>query len=70
MKLLSYATYQLCEVMCEVKCVMCNGCLQSVVLRYGKFQSTAGVEDAARVPQGKLMKWAPRLMDFVVNLNR
>jgi hypothetical protein len=41
-----------------------------VVLRYGKFQSTAGVEDAKRIPQGKLMKWIPTVMDFVVNLNR
>ena len=39
-------------------------------MRYGKFQSTAGVEDAARVPQGKLMKWIPTVMDLVVNLNR
>lgn len=44
--------------------------VQSVVLRYGKFQSTAGVEDETRVPQGKMMKWAPGVMDFVVNLNR
>lgn len=42
---------------------------ESVILRYGKFQSTAGVEDASRVPQGKLMKLFPRLMDFIVNLN-
>ena len=39
------------------------------VLRYGKFQSTVGVEDASRIPQGKLHINFPGIMETLVNLN-
>jgi pimeloyl-ACP methyl ester carboxylesterase len=40
-----------------------------IILRYGKFQSTVGVEDAARVPQAMLFTYAPGLMDVLFSLN-
>lgn len=39
------------------------------VIRYAKFQSTAGAEDADRVPQGYLFKYAPSFMDWLFNSN-
>jgi hypothetical protein len=39
------------------------------ILRYGKLQSTVGVEDPARIPQGLLLRHFPRQMDWLVNLN-
>lgn len=40
------------------------------VLRYAKLQSTVGVEDIDRIPQGKMMKIMPETMDWLFNLNR
>ena len=39
------------------------------VLRYGKFQSTVGVEDPGRIPQGKLHINFPGIMETLVNSN-
>jgi pimeloyl-ACP methyl ester carboxylesterase len=39
------------------------------VLRYGKFQSTVGVEDVDRIPQSRVLNKAPLLMSTILNLN-
>jgi len=39
------------------------------ILRYGKFQSTVGVEDPNRVPQAKLFKFFPSFMIWLLNLS-
>ena len=39
------------------------------VLRYGKFQSTVGVEDPARIGQAKLFKIMPGFMEMLFNSN-
>ena len=49
---------------------MLNEFGDDVILRYGKFQSTVGVEDVKRIPQGKLMKAFPGIMEFIANLNK
>ena len=58
------------NTLCNGFADVCISYFMTIILRYGKFQSTAGVEDESRVPQGKMMKWIPTVMDFVVNLNR
>lgn len=39
------------------------------IIRYGKFQSTTGVEDIDRIPQAQFFKYAPGFMDLLFNSN-
>jgi pimeloyl-ACP methyl ester carboxylesterase len=39
------------------------------VLRYGKFQSTVGVDDIDRIPQGVMLFYVPKVMNTVLNAN-